>query len=62
MANQIKKTLMERDGLTATEAKEEMNYVREMMEDAIANGDYFEAEEIFEEEFGLELDYIFDLF
>lgn len=59
--NEILRILMERDDMTEKEARELMSEVREMMDEAIAEGDYSEAEAIFEEEFGLEPDYIFDL-
>lgn len=45
--------LMERDGLTAEEAKEQMNEARE----ALMNGDF----EAMADYLGLEDDYIFDL-
>lgn len=46
--------LMERDGLTAEEAREQMNEARE----AIMDGDF----EAMADYLGLEDDYIFDLF
>lgn len=46
--------LMERDGLTAEEAREQMNETRE----AIIDGDF----EAMADYLGLENDYIFDLF
>lgn len=46
--------LMERDGLTAEEAKEQMDEARE----ALMNGDF----EAMADYLGLEDDYIFDLF
>lgn len=45
--------LMERDGLTAEEAKEQMDEARE----ALMNGDF----EVMADYLGLEDDYIFDL-
>ena len=59
--NKVLRILMERDGMTEKEACDLMSEVREMMDEAIAEGDYSEAESIFEEEFGLEPDYIFDI-
>lgn len=59
--NNIKKVLMERDGMTAKEADEFMDEVYNMMMEAIEAGDYMEAEEIFASELGLEPDYYEDL-
>lgn len=59
--NNIKKVLMERDGMTAKEADELMDEVYSMMMEAIEAGDYMEAEEIFASELGLEPDYYEDL-
>ena len=59
--NRIVKILMNRDGLDESEAKALVNDVREMMLEAIDNGDYAEAEEIMESELGIELDYIIDI-
>ncbi len=59
--NNIKKVLMERDGMTAKEADELMDEVYNMMMEAIEAGDYTEAEEIFASELGLEPDYYEDL-
>lgn len=57
--NEIIRILMKRDGLTKTEVKNLIKETVKMMEDAIANGAYWEAGEIFESELGLEPDYIF---
>ena len=59
--NKIVDVLMKRDDMTQKEAKDHLKCVREMMNDAIESGDYFEAEEIMYNELGLELDYIFDV-
>ena len=59
--NRIVKILMERDDITEEEAKALIKDVREMMEDAIADGDYSEAEDIMAGELGLEMDYIMDI-
>lgn len=56
--NKIIKILMRRDGMTLDEAKALVADVIDMMNDAIANGDYDEAEMIVEDELGLEPDYI----
>lgn len=53
--------LMKRDNLTRQEAVDLVHDVQDMLEDAIANGDYNEAEEIMYSELGLEMDYIYDL-
>lgn len=52
----LKETIMERDGLTSSEADELINIARERIYD---EGD--DPEEVLHEEFGLEPDYIFDL-
>jgi len=59
--NPIVKILMSRDNLTREEAENQLNYVREQMDDAIAAGDYGEVEDIMYDELGLEMDYIFDI-
>ena len=59
--NEVLRILMTRDGMSESEAREVIADVREAMDEAIAEGDYFEAEEIFESELGLEPDYIFDI-
>ncbi len=51
--NETMRILMERDGLTKEEAKEQMNECRE----ALFNGDF----DAIEDYLGLEDDYIFDL-
>lgn len=58
---EIIRILMERDDLTEKEATELLTDVREMMNEAIDAGDYIEAEMIFEDELGLEPDYIVDI-
>ena len=61
MARPVVDVLMERDGLTKQEAKQQIDEVREMMEDAIECGDYTEVEDIMYSELGLEMDYIDEL-
>lgn len=51
--NETMRILMERDGLTEEEAREQMNECRE----ALYNGDLYAIEDYL----GLEDDYIFDL-
>lgn len=55
-------TIMRRDNLTENEANEVINEVREIMQDAIDQGNFMEAEEIFQSELGIEPDYIMDLY
>ena len=50
--------LMKRDGLSRTEAQEQFNEVREMIQEC--NFDPVETEDILIEELGLEMDYIFE--
>jgi hypothetical protein len=57
--NRVVKILMERDGLTQQEAKEQLEEVRQMLRDC--NYDPMEGEEIILSELGLEMDYIFDI-
>lgn len=54
----FEKVLMNRDGMTEEEAREELEIARENFYEAIAEG---WGEEFLEEEYGLEPDYIFDL-
>lgn len=56
MRNEIIKVLMERDGMTKTEAIAELKRVRETYDWAVDN-----PEDVLADEFGLEPDYIFDL-
>lgn len=60
MSKEVINILMKRDGMTEQEAKEVADDVREEMLDAIDAGDYSLAEEIFEDDLGLEPDYIMD--
>lgn len=59
--NAIQNTLIERDGLTEAEAVDVMNATREEVYNAIYDGDFDLAEDIFTGDLGLEMDYIFDL-
>ena len=59
--NPIVEVLMRRDGMEKEEAEHLMCEVRDMMYEAIEEGSYDEAETIFEEELGLEPDYILEL-
>ena len=59
--NKIVKILMKRDNLTEEEAKNQFEYVKEMINDAVSSGDYDEVEDIMYSELGLEMDYIMDI-
>lgn len=55
-------TLMERDDLTREEAKEQVEAVKELLEEAIDNGETdTDLEEILMDELGLEPDYLMEL-
>ena len=58
MKNKVVEILMKRDGLSRTEAQEQFNEVREMIQEC--NFDPVETEDILIEELGLEMDYIFE--
>ena len=57
--NGVIKILMDRDGLTYEETKEEYEETREEMLESIAEGN-LDADEILADNLGLEIDYIFD--
>ena len=59
--NRVVRILMNRDGMTETEAREAVQDCVDMMEEAIQEGHYLEAEDIFMDELSLEPDYIFDV-
>lgn len=50
--------LIRRDGITKEEAKNTLEETREMINDAIASGNFDEVEDIMYSELGLEMDYI----
>ena len=54
--------LMDRDGLSRSEAVSLVEDCRSEMNELIALGMYEDAEYVMEHELGLELDYVFDLF
>lgn len=56
--SEIIKVLMERDGMTETEAREELAEVMEEVRDLIASGNFIEAEDVFSDMLGLEPDYL----
>ena len=57
--NEVIKVLMNRDGLTYEDAKEEYELVRDDILESIADG-CCEIEDILLNNLGLEMDYIFD--
>lgn len=57
----FEKVLMKRDGLTEEEAREERKYAKEEIAELVALGDYEGVEDFLSGEYGLEMDYIFDL-
>ena len=57
----IKQVLMDRDGLSATEADSQIDDAREALNDYLEDGDFESAHDICSEFFGLEPDYLFDL-
>lgn len=59
--NKIIKILMKRDDMTKEEATEVVKDTKQMVESAIRSGDYTAAEDIFQEELGLEIDYMVNL-
>ena len=58
--NRVVQILMDRDGITADEAKQQIRYCRECIYEAIEMGDVF-ADDIIEDYLGLEPDYLFDI-
>lgn len=58
----IKKILMERDELDESEAEELIEETKKMIKDSIKCGDIHGAEEIFNENIGLEIDFLVDFF
>jgi hypothetical protein len=57
----IKDILVERDGLSESEALELIQNAREELQDLLIEGRMEEAENICEEHFGLEPDYLMEL-
>lgn len=58
---EIVKILMRRDGLSKSEAKNFLDDVMKEIEDAIAYGDWEDAEDIWMGETGLEVDYLMEV-
>jgi hypothetical protein len=61
MSESIKQILMRRDGMSAQEALNLIEEAREALQAYLATGDYFYAEDICQEYFNLEPDYIHEL-
>lgn len=58
----FERVLMNRDGLTAKEAKQEKEEAMQKIDDIVAStGSYSEVEEMLLSDYGLEMDYIMDL-
>lgn len=57
----IKQILMRRDGLSDSEASDLINEAREAMQEYLAEGNLQGAEDICQEYFGLEPDYLMEL-
>ena len=58
---EVIRILMNSEGYTEEEAKEVLNDTMNEVNDAIACGDFDLAEEIFESDLGLEIDYLLDI-
>jgi len=61
MAETIKQVLMRRDGMSAEEADELIEEAEEALASYIEEGDFAAAEDICEEYFGLEPDYLTEI-
>ena len=60
--NRVVKILMDRDDISAKEARALVEETREEINDVLSSGgSYDEIEEIIADNLGLEMDYIFDL-
>lgn len=57
----LKEVIMQRDGMTSEEADELIQEAKETMQKYLAEGDFMAAEDICQDYFGLEPDYLFDL-
>jgi hypothetical protein len=57
----LRRILMERDGLTKEEAEREIDEARKLLREYLDEGQMEEAENICEEMWGLEPDYIMEL-
>lgn len=61
MKNEIEKIFVTRDGMTKREAKETCSSIREELYDLIGKGGGYADVEYALSDYGLEMDYIFDL-
>lgn len=60
--SEFERALMSRDGISRAEAKRQRDEARNMLYDIMADeGDYDDVEDMLACEYGLEMDYIFDL-
>lgn len=59
--SQLKKVLMELDGISSEEADREIAEAKEALQEYLADGDIESAHDICKEFFGLEPDYLMDL-
>jgi len=61
MCESIKEVLMRRDGISALEAQDLINQAMEALQEYIASNDLEAAENVCEEYFGLEPDFLTEL-
>lgn len=61
MIETIKQVLMRRDGMSSEEADDLIASAKEALQEYLDDGDFFSAEDICAEFFGLEPDYIYEL-
>ena len=59
--NRVVKILMQRDGLSETEARTLLSEVQDEINCALADNDYQLVDDIVSSELGLEMDYIMDI-
>lgn len=57
----LKEVIMSRDGITSEEADKLIQEAKETMQEYLSEGDFMAAEDICQDYFGLEPDYLFDL-
>jgi len=57
----LKEVIIQRDGMTSEEADELIQEAKETMNQYLEEGDFMAAEDICQDYFGLEPDYLFDL-
>ena len=61
VTNKVIQILQTRDGMRQEDAIDFYNYVMDNIFTLIGYGEWEEAEDLFEEEFGLEIDYLIEL-